>query len=372
MNKILETTVRGVRGIAFALLAASIVTACGGGAESASVARDDTLEAANAPTAQTVLHAVPPSTVAATAADAVRRKVADVGATSLRVHYHRLNSDYSGWQIHTWNAAQSPAWNGGWDASGSDDFGVYYDVPLAASSGTVGYLFHDGDTKDDNGADQSYVLVGGANEIWRVEGDLTTYASNPLTSPAPDITTLRVHYVRFASDYANWGLHLWGGSGLDTSRMGTIPYGDWNNPTPFSAMPNYAPGSGEIVFDIPVLNPRSNPGTTSIEFLIHGMPPNVNDKDGRPDNIHVDFGGLAIANQVGQVWLVEQDATVYTARPDLRSVSTTDARAVWLDGSLVKWPRVAADGPVKLYWSATGAIVATKDGPIAGDRKSVV
>jgi len=371
MNKILETTVRGVRGIAFALLAASIVTACGGGAQSASVARDDTLEAANAPTAQTVLHAVPPSTVAATAADAVRRKVADVGATSLRVHYHRLNSDYSGWQIHTWNAAQSPAWNGGWDASGSDDFGVYYDVPLAASSGTVGYLFHDGDTKDDNGADQSYVLVGGANEIWRVEGDLTTYASNPLTSPAPDITTLRVHYVRFASDYANWGLHLWGGSGLDTSRMGTIPYGDWNNPTPFSAMPNYAPGSGEIVFDIPVLNPRSNPGTTSIEFLIHGMPPNVNDKDGRPDNIHVDFGGLAIANQVGQVWLVEQDATVYTARPDLRSVSTTDARAVWLDGSLVKWPRVAADGPVKLYWSATGAIVATKDGPIAGADGSI-
>ena len=119
MKKILETAVRGVRGIAFALLAASIVTACGGGTERASAARDDTLEAANAPSAQTVLHAVPPSTIAATAADAGRRKVADVVATSLRVHYHRVNSDYTGWQIHTWNAAQSPAWNGGWDASGT-------------------------------------------------------------------------------------------------------------------------------------------------------------------------------------------------------------------------------------------------------------
>ena len=203
MKKILETALRGVRGVAFALLAASVVTGCGGGTEGAGPARDDTLEAANSTTAQTVLHAVPPSTAAAATADPGRKKVADVVATSLRVHYHRLNSDYTGWQIHTWNAAQSPDWNAGWNASGTDDFGVVYDVPLAASSGTVGYLFHNGDTKDDNGADQAYVLVGGANEIWRVEGDLTTYVSNPLTSPAPDISTLRVHYIRFASDYAN-------------------------------------------------------------------------------------------------------------------------------------------------------------------------
>src|SRR6185503_15331406 len=94
-------------------------------------------------------------------------------ATSLKVHYRRTAGDYAGWQIHTWNAAQSPAWNAGWYADGSDDFGVIYDVPLAASSGTVGYLFHNGDTKDDNGADQSYDLVSGANEIWRIQGDLT-------------------------------------------------------------------------------------------------------------------------------------------------------------------------------------------------------
>jgi len=351
MVKTLETAFRGLRGIAFALLAASIVTACGGGTESASVAPDASLAAANSATAQTVLNAVPAVTVASTTSGSTAtatRKVADVVATSLRIHYHRLNSDYTGWQLHTWNAAQSPTWNAGWNPSGTDDFGVYWDVPLAASSGRVGYLFHNGDTKDDNGADQSYDLVAGANEIWRVEGDLTTYASDPLGAPPPDISTVRVHYLRFGGDYANWGLHLWGGSGLDTSRMGSVGYGDWNNPTPFTAMPNYAAGSGEIVFDIPVLNPTTHPGSTSLEFLIHGMPPNVNDKDGWTNNIHVDFGGLTIANQVGQIWLVEQDATVFTSPPDLRSVSTTDARAVWLTKSLVKWPRVAAAGPVRL------------------------
>ena len=78
MNKTLETAFRGLRGIAFALLAASIVAACGGGTEGANVARDDTLAAANSATAQTVLHAVPPSTADAATPVPGRRKVADV------------------------------------------------------------------------------------------------------------------------------------------------------------------------------------------------------------------------------------------------------------------------------------------------------
>jgi pullulanase len=370
MDKRLETTIRRLRRMAGAILAGAVVTACGGGN---GPARDDSLEAADAARSQTVLQAVPaaPAAQAATSTAARTARIADVVATSLKVHYRRPAGDYAGWQIHTWNAAQSPAWNGGWNATGSDDFGVIYDVPLAASAGSVGYLFHDGDTKDDDGADQSYDLVSGANEIWRVQGDLTTYTSNPLTAPVPDIATLRVHYIRFASDYANWGLHLWDGSGIDLSRLPGVATGDWNHPVPFGAMPNEAAGSGEIVFDIPVLNPRTNPGSTSLEFIIHGMPPNINDKDGRPNNIHVDFGGLTIAGQVGQVWLVEQDATVYTHVPDLRSVSTTDARAVWLTRALVKWPRVATGDPVKLYWSATGQIVAASGQAITGADGSI-
>jgi pullulanase/glycogen debranching enzyme len=114
-----------------------------------------------------------------------------------------------------------------------------------------------------------------------------------------------------------------------------------------------------------------NPGVSSLEFIIHGMPPNQNDKDGRPNNIHVDFGGLTINNQVGDIWLVENDATVYTSPPDLRSVSSTDARAVWLTKQLVQWPRVATGLPVKLYWSADGQIAVTKDAPVAGADGSI-
>jgi pullulanase len=288
-------------------------------------------------------------------------------ATSLRVHYRRADANHAGWQLHSWNAAQSPKWNEGWNAAGSDDFGVYYDVPLAATSGTVGFLLHNGDNKDNGGADQSYVLQAGANEIWRLQGDSTNYPQNPLLLPAPDIKTVRVHYKRFDSGYSAWGLHLWNGSGLDATRMpaGT-PIDIWNQPVPLSAMPGYAAGNGEVVFDIPVLNPQGDVNRKGLEFIIHGMPPNENDKEGRDNNIRVEFAALAIQNQVGHIWLVERDATVYSGPPDLRQVSSTDARAVWLNKTLVKWPRMATNGSVRLYHSAMGQISVAPDAPVQG------
>jgi len=312
---------------------------------------------------------------AAAAAEAPRVKAAAVAtpgspATALRVHYRRADGNHAGWQIHTWNAAQSPNWNEGWNASGSDDFGVYYDVPLAAGSGTVGFLFHKGDDKDNGGADQSHVLQAGANEIWRLQGDGTSYAGNPLLLPVPDIKTLRVHYKRFDGAYSAWGLHLWNGSGLDAAALPTFPSGvaidNWGQPVALSAMPGYAAGDGEVVFDIPVLNPQGDENRKGLEFIIHGMPPNENDKDGRNDNIRVEFAALTVVNQVGQVWLVERDATAYTAPPDLRQVSSTDARAVWLNQRLVQWPRLATSGPVRLYHSATGQISVALDAPVQG------
>jgi pullulanase-type alpha-1,6-glucosidase len=340
---------------------------CGGGAEGTAAAPLASPSAAAASADGVELLAGVPG-----AAQAPRARIAAVAtpgapATSLRVHYRRTNGDYAGWQIHTWNAAQSPNWNAGWNASGSDDFGVYYDVPLASGTGSVGFLLHVGDTKDNGGADQSYTLQSGANEIWRLEGDSTNYTSNPLLLPVPDIKTVRVHYKRFDGNYTAWGLHLWGSNGMDTSRLPVgVAIDIWNQPVAFSAMPGYAAGDGEVVFDIPVLNPQGDVNRKGLEFIIHGMPPNENDKDGRDNNIRVEYAALTVQNQVGHVWLVERDATVYTATPDLRQVSSTDARAVWLNKTLVKWPRMATSSPVRLYHSATGQISVGLDAPVQG------
>ncbi len=338
------------------------LTACGGGANSEPQAQ--AMAAAGMATAQaldadtTLLAALP-----VPVSDSRRKATAAVSTTStLRVHYRRANGDTSGWQLHSWGAAQSPNWNAGWNATGSDEFGAVYDVPLAAETDVVGYLMHNGDWKDWGGADQSYTLQPGANEIWRLEGDSTTYASNPLGLPVPDIKTVRVHYKRFDSAYSNWGLHLWNGSGLDVAGLPAgLAIDQWGNPVALSAMPGYTAGAGEVVFDIPVLNPKLGGGQTALEFIIHGMAPNQGDKDGRDNNIRVDYAALKIQNQVGEIWLVQQDATVYQGPPDLRSVSSTDARAVWLNQSLVQWPRVTTDGVVRLYYSAKGQIVVQRD-----------
>jgi len=321
---------------------------------------DDGLSLSDATAAdeQAVLLAVPAQRRSAQAASQ---------GTTLRIHYRRADGNQDGWQVHSWGAAQDPGWNNGWNASGSDDFGALYDIPLNADSGTVGYLFHKGDWKDHGGADQSYTLVQGqANEIWRLEGDGTTYLSNPLTSGPPDITTVRVHYQRYGGDYAAWGLHLWNGSGLDVSHLAGLPIDNWNAPVAFEQMPGYSAGNGEVVFDLPVLNPKDDANRRSVEFIIHGMAPNQNDKDGRANNIRVDYAALSISAQVGHVWLVEQDATVYVTRPDTRSVSSTDARAVWLNRQLIQWPRVQATGTVRLYHSMNGQISVALDQPVSG------
>jgi pullulanase len=293
----------------------------------------------------------------------------------LTLHYKRLAADYTGWTLHTFNAAVETTWTAGLPTTTLDSFGAVITVPLKANSGSVGYIFHKGDTKDHAGADQAYTLKAGANEIWRIEGDPTTYSSNPQGSAAPDVTTVRVHYKRFAgttADYAAWGLHLWASNGMDTTRVASsLKLDTWGEPVAFSAMPNHASSNGELVFDIPVLNPKADANRKTLEFIIHGLPPNSDNKDGRNDNIRVDFSSLTLKNQVGEIWLVQGDPAVYLAAPDTRSVSTTDARAVWLTKQVLQWPRVVATGTVKLYASATGQIVAPKDGKVTGSDSAL-
>jgi pullulanase/glycogen debranching enzyme len=54
------------------------------------------------------------------------------------------------------------------------------------------------------------------------------------------------------------------------------------------------------------------------------------------------------------------------------SAASFDARAVWLDARLVRWPGSAADGVFKLYFSPNGSIVAPVGGKVAGDSGAIV
>ena len=368
-------SIRGL-GAGLALAFAALLSACGGsgGAPEAAV-----MEADPQARALAVKRSTPSNVCDATSHQTILAAVPAPGggspgdATSLTVHYRRPAGDYAGWQIHTFGAAQDPGWNNGWNANPvGDAFGVIYHVPLIATSGNVGYLFHQGDNKDHGGADQSYTLKPGANSIWRIQGDPVTYFSDPLNVSVPDIASVRVHYKRYDANYTQWGVHIWPGSGIDTARLKPgVAIDRWDAPVGFGDFNNAYTGPGEVVFEIPVLNPKDDPSRKTLEFIIHGFPPNSDNKDGRGDNIRVTYSALTIANQVGDIWLVQEDPTVYTTLPDLRIASTTDARAYWLDRQLIQWPKVDSTGAFKLYHSATGQIVATKDAPVSGADAAV-
>ncbi|HWU86999.1 MAG TPA: alpha-1,6-glucosidase domain-containing protein, partial [Kofleriaceae bacterium] len=72
------------------------------------------------------------------------------------------------------------------------------------------------------------------------------------------------------------------------------------------------------------------------------------------------------ANRTGDVWMVQDDAHIYTSPPNTRHASTTDARAIWLSRTLLRWPKVDSAGEFRLYFAANGQIVARQGEAVTG------
>ena len=344
-------------------VSASAITmaATGAGAATAS-------EICDAPEPNTLLVALPPSGGA---------------ASNVRVHYHRPDGDYADWGLHVWQVNQAGQyvadypgvdWNAPLPRSGVDAYGAHFDIEAAAfthpDAAGFGFIVHPPGQGGDPHVDRIWNFADGA-EFWLRSGDATVYRSDPLAG-TPDIETVRVHYRRHDNAYAQWGLHLWGGSGIDTARLPGLAIGDWNNPVPLSAMPGYAESAdgAEVSFDLPVLNPQADASRTGVSFVLHGMPSNpnggVDNKDGWNSDIHIAYAALAIEGGVGHAWLLQQEPRVYTSAPDPGRASTSDARAVWLTRRLLQWPQTDAAGEFRLYRSATGQIVARKGAAVTG------
>jgi hypothetical protein len=275
----------------------------------------------------------------------------DGAPRDVRVRYRRDDGVYGNWGLHVWQvdaAGQYVADYPGvsWDAplarAGIDGYGAYFDIRATAfthpAAAGFGFIVHPAGQGGDPGVDRTWSFTDGG-EFWLRSGDATVYRADPVAS-TPDIGTVRVHYRRFDNAYDQWGLHLWPGSGIDVARLDGLALDQWNAPVPLSAMPNHV---------LPVLNPRDDATRRAVELIVHGLPskPNggVNDKDGWNDNIRIPFAALTIADGVGHVWLVQGTPKIFTAPPDLRRVSTTDARAFWLGRDRLQWPRAATMPP---------------------------
>jgi glycosidase len=93
------------------------------------------------------------------------------------IHYRRPAGDYGDptstddadfWGLHTWGGAEDPGWTTPREPTGTDPFGIVFDVPLFDGAERLDYILHRGDTKDP-GPDQSIVLSRDGYEIWQVQ-----------------------------------------------------------------------------------------------------------------------------------------------------------------------------------------------------------
>ncbi|WP_229415691.1 alpha-1,6-glucosidase domain-containing protein [Pseudoduganella armeniaca] len=105
------------------------------------------------------------------------------------MHFHRIQNDAAQWGVYSWDGPQnpSPAWiSGRFMFTGSDAFGGYVDIPLAAGKSAIWFLVTDGNGSKNCGADQHADLrpdvMTTGQEIWMLEGDCTVYASQPALS----------------------------------------------------------------------------------------------------------------------------------------------------------------------------------------------
>ena len=304
----------------------------------------------------------------------------DATPINVRIHYNRPDGNYGSYGLHLWqinDAGQYVAdypgvtWSAPLVRTGIDGYGAYFDVranQFQVGAAGFGFIVHPPSQAGDPAVDRLWKFSEGG-EFWVRSGDPTIYKTNPIAS-TPNIHTVRVHYKRFDGAYNQWGLHLWPTSGIDTTRLPGLTLDQWQNPVPLSSMPGYTTGTGEVVFDVPVLNPQGNAARTAVEFIIHGLPSNpnggVNNKDGWTNNIRVSYAALSVSNGVGEVWLAQGTPTVFTQPPELRTVSTIDMRAVWLDRSRVQWPRMEPTGRFRLYHDADGQIIARRGQAVTG------
>jgi len=88
------------------------------------------------------------------------------GAATAVLHYHRHDGDYDGWGIHVWTGYEGDVrWEQSLPPAGSDDFGIYFEIPVAAGAEGLAYIIHRGDEKDLRD-DQYLNFAEHGREVW--------------------------------------------------------------------------------------------------------------------------------------------------------------------------------------------------------------
>ena len=127
-----------------------------------------------------------------------------------RVHYQRPDGAYEGFKLHVWeDTTEEVTWENGLEPSGSDDYGVYWDVSLKDDAQKLGFIVHKGDEKDP-GPDL-FIDPSQNREVWLQSGNERIFTALPGSEAAAgsadltaDLTKAKAHWLR--PDLVAWKL----------------------------------------------------------------------------------------------------------------------------------------------------------------------
>ncbi len=268
------------------------------------------------------------------------------------VHYNRPDGIYDDWGLHLWGDAIDPSEGTSWDSpkpqTGSDDFGVYWDILVQDVTQPLNFIIHKGDEKDP-GPDQAFIPQEMAS-VWINSGDETIY---PQQGAAQGFITL--HYHRPAGDYGDyassnyvdfWGLHTWG----DAADPG------WTTPRKPESFDTFGPA-----FKVDLTG-----GMQEIGYIFH----RGDEKDPGPDQ------ALNVGEWGYEVWQLQaadpgtpnEPQFIYplSGAAGANPGNINEQRAYWVDEKTIAWgTAVNPDLTYTLNFAPDGGL-ATSDTGVTG------
>jgi len=261
---------------------------------------------------------------------------AQVPAGDVRIHYYRPDGNYSGWALYAWNATTaSYSWCSTEVAqTGTDSFGVYFDVPVNGATGSpagqLGFILNNcanGQIKDP-GANQ-YLQVTEYSQGWVISGNVTVFYSQPATATTPvPAGDARIHYSRPDGNYTGWGLYAWNAT--------TNNYSWCSSQVAITGVDAFG-----VYFDVPVTPTNGSPAG-QLGFIINNCDAGGAKDPGANQYLQV--------TQYTQGWVLSGNATVYTTQPAIPPPTGT-ARIHYYrpDGNYSGWGLYAWNAATTTY-----------------------
>ena len=106
----------------------------------------------------------------------------NIPANTARIHFYRPDGNYASWTVYAFNDTTADEGNypgGPIHVTGTDSYGVYFDVPLKPNPVDLGFIVHNIATGTKNTPADLHLAVNTYNEAWIISGDPMVYLTLP-------------------------------------------------------------------------------------------------------------------------------------------------------------------------------------------------